>query len=168
MKTQVKKEWAKILLRMKQYDVYVSMRARIALRKAGLLPVDDANEAEKLVKAEMDKVKANKGTVVTEKDIITALNRGDEVSCATSLVDDILITKQKKLQGIDIIRMTCVKYDHVFANDMKDKFVNYDKMLAADKQKKRSGEPDDIGDDDDDDDCDDNDDDDDSYVPMRR
>jgi hypothetical protein len=34
LEEQVKKEWAKLLLRMKQFDVYVSMRARIALRKA--------------------------------------------------------------------------------------------------------------------------------------
>jgi hypothetical protein len=70
--------------------VYVSMRARIALRKAGVLPVDDAKEEDMLVKAEMDKVKGNKGTQVTEDDIIQALDRGDEVSfflCAGTLPD---------------------------------------------------------------------------------
>lgn len=77
-----------MLLRMKQFDVYVSMRARIALRKVGVLPVADANEAERLVKAEMDKIKTSKGTD-------------------------------------DIIRMTCVKYDHAFADDMKTQFAKY-------------------------------------------
>jgi len=115
----VKKEWAKKLLRMKQFDVYLSMRARIALRKVGVLPVDDAREEEMLVKAEMDKVRGNKGTEVTEDDIVEALNRGDE--------------------GIDIIRMTCVEYDHLFAHDIKLKFANYPNMLLAEKKKKQSG-----------------------------
>jgi hypothetical protein len=69
-----------MLLRMKKFDVYVSMRARIALRKVGVLPVADAHEAEILVKAEMDKIRASKGTEVTEDEIMGALNRGDEVS----------------------------------------------------------------------------------------
>jgi hypothetical protein len=43
-----------------QLEVYVSMDARIALRKVGVLPVDDAKEEQILVKAEMDKVRVNK------------------------------------------------------------------------------------------------------------
>ena len=56
------------------------MRCRIALRKAGVLPVDNKIEEEQLVNAEEVKVKANRGTYVTEDDILQALYRGDEVS----------------------------------------------------------------------------------------
>ena len=31
--------------------------------------------------------------------------------------------------------MTCVKYDHVFAQDMKDKYANYDDLKLANKRK---------------------------------
>lgn len=31
--------------------------------------------------------------------------------------------------------MTCVKYDHVFANDIEAKLPNYETMLAASSQK---------------------------------
>lgn len=48
-------QWAKYLLQ----NQYVLLHARIALWKAGLLPVDDADEAERLVKAEMDRVEWN-------------------------------------------------------------------------------------------------------------
>jgi len=34
--------------------------------------------------------------------------------------------------------MTCVKYDHVFANGIAAKFPNYASLLAAAKQKKRN------------------------------
>ena len=37
---------------------------------------------------------------------------------------------------MDIIRMTCVKYDHVFANDIEAKLPNFDTLLAASSQKK--------------------------------
>ena len=52
------------------------MRARIALRKAGVLPVNVAEEWDTLVKNEIVRGR----TQVTEDDIIEALNRGDEVS----------------------------------------------------------------------------------------
>jgi hypothetical protein len=38
--------------------------------------------------------------------------------------------------------MTCVKYDHVFANDMKTRFADYE---LGDKQKKQSGEDEEEG-----------------------
>ncbi|KDR85968.1 hypothetical protein GALMADRAFT_235162 [Galerina marginata CBS 339.88] len=122
----VKKEWAKLILKMKAFDVYVSMRARIALRVASTLPAEDKETEEDLIKAEMQAVKNKKGLPVTEEDVITALSKGDE--------------------GIDIIRMTCVKYDHDFADDMKAKFANYDTLLAANaaasKRKKEEKEKD--------------------------
>ena len=37
---------------------------------------------------------------------------------------------------MDIIRVTCVKYDHVFANDIEAKLPNFDTLLAASSQKK--------------------------------
>jgi len=39
-------------------------------------------------------------------------------------------------QVMDIIRMTCVKYDHVFANDIEAKLPNFETLLAASSQKK--------------------------------
>jgi len=39
-------------------------------------------------------------------------------------------------QAMDIIRMTCVKYDHVFANDIEAKLPNFETLLAASSQKK--------------------------------
>ncbi|KAF8957574.1 hypothetical protein BDZ97DRAFT_1762834 [Flammula alnicola] len=112
----VQREWANLLLTRKKYDVYVSMRARIALRIASIIPIADKEEEEKLIQAEVQAVKDGKGRPVTEGDIISAFSKGDE--------------------AVDIIRMICIKYDHVFADDIKAKFSNYDAMLAAEKKKK--------------------------------
>ena len=35
--------------------------------------------------------------------------------------------------------MTCVKYDHAFANDIKLKFLKYPEMLLAEKKRKELG-----------------------------
>jgi hypothetical protein len=45
-----------------------------------------------------------------------------------------------RLQGVDIIRMKCVKYDHVFANDIVKRYKDYPNMVAAanaEKQKQK-------------------------------
>ena len=76
---KVKSEWAKALLVVKQFDVYVSMRARIALRKHGCIPLEDNKKEGALINKEMDAIKANKGRPVDAADIISALERGDEV-----------------------------------------------------------------------------------------
>jgi len=76
---QVKHDWAKALLGVKKFDVYVSMRARIALRKHGCIPLEDKNKEEALIDEEIDSVKSNKGRLVDTSDIICALDRGDEV-----------------------------------------------------------------------------------------
>ncbi|PPQ75507.1 hypothetical protein CVT26_015839 [Gymnopilus dilepis] len=110
-----KLEWAKLIMKMKAFDVYVGMRARIALRKFKLLPAKNDQDEQKMVNAEIEAIKKGKGRNVTESEIITAFSKGEE--------------------GIDIIRMTCVKYDHVFAQDMKDKYVNYDDLKLANKRK---------------------------------
>ncbi|KAF9525904.1 hypothetical protein CPB83DRAFT_908867 [Crepidotus variabilis] len=100
--SKVQTEWAEFLLKMKLFEVYVSMRARIALRKAGILPIDDKEAEEILVAAEVVAVKNKKPLYeVNAKDIVKAFRRGDE--------------------GVDIIRMTCVKYDHVFVKDIQQR-----------------------------------------------
>lgn len=56
------------------------MRARIALRKAGKLPVDDKETQETMVQEEVNAVKFNRTTLpVTVEDIVEAFVRGDEV-----------------------------------------------------------------------------------------
>lgn len=55
------------------------MRARIALRKAGILPVDDKVKETALVHEEQEKAKSGNGHPVNEKDILEAFRRGDEV-----------------------------------------------------------------------------------------
>lgn len=76
---KVKSEWAKALLVVKQFDIYVSMRARIALRKHGCIPLKDKNKEDALISKEMDAIKAKNGRSVDPGDIISALERGDEV-----------------------------------------------------------------------------------------
>jgi hypothetical protein len=41
-----------------------------------------------------------------------------------------------KKKAIDIIRMRCVQYDHVFANDMRQKLPQYSGRLAAEQAKR--------------------------------
>ena len=74
---------------MKKFDVYVSMRARIALRKAGLIPIYDKKDGEaleaSLIDSEINAVKSGSpGYPVTVNDIINAFIRGDEVELFTS------------------------------------------------------------------------------------
>ncbi len=69
----------------KLHDCYVSMRARIALRIAGKLPVTDkigeakATEEERRVNDEITAVKNHRGLPVSKDDIIEAFCRGEEV-----------------------------------------------------------------------------------------
>ncbi|KAF9481102.1 hypothetical protein BDN70DRAFT_992137 [Pholiota conissans] len=100
----VQREWARRLLKQKSIEVYVSMRARIALRFSSMIPASNKDEEDRLVKREVEAIKANKGRRISEQNIIDAFCRGDE--------------------GIDIILMTCVKYDHVFADDIQTQFAN--------------------------------------------
>lgn len=61
------------------------MRARIALRKAGILPVvgmtgeEKDNEEKYLIETEMLKIRRREGTPVDKDDIITAVCKGEEV-----------------------------------------------------------------------------------------
>ncbi|KAJ3510254.1 hypothetical protein NLJ89_g4786 [Agrocybe chaxingu] len=91
-KPDFKKGWAEQLITAKEQTVYVRMRARIALRKAGAIPLADEKEEARLVEKE-----------------VKAVRRGGKLS--TSLHRD-LFSKSDRTQNIDIIQMTCVKYDH--------------------------------------------------------
>ncbi|KAF8217406.1 hypothetical protein K438DRAFT_1924915 [Mycena galopus ATCC 62051] len=94
--TAVKQQWGKLLIKSKMVEAYIAMRARIALRKAGVAFVrGDANEIR-----EMGEVtrKGGRPLPVEAKDIIDALGRGEEV--------------------IGIIRMECISYNHELVAEM--------------------------------------------------
>ncbi|EDR00627.1 uncharacterized protein LACBIDRAFT_313095 [Laccaria bicolor S238N-H82] len=127
---KAKEAWAELLIKGKAFDVYVAMRARIALRKHNVFPLEPqaledgkpetdeqvAERAKSLEDEEIKAIKRNKGRKVDSGDVIRAFSRGDE--------------------AIDIIRMRCVSYDHVFAQDLQRQFDNYDQLLEREKEKK--------------------------------
>ena len=90
---QAKEAWAELLIKGKAFDVYVAMRARIALRKHNILPLERqeledgkpetdeqvAVRSKLLEDEEMKAIKHNKGLKVEPEDIIRAFSRGDEV-----------------------------------------------------------------------------------------
>ncbi|KAJ3533682.1 hypothetical protein NMY22_g7235 [Coprinellus aureogranulatus] len=100
---KAKESWADELLKWKRNisDYYASMRARIALRKAGLLPVQDNSEFI-LVKQELSRIRAQVGHPIDRDDIIAAFERGDEM--------------------VDIDLLRCVSYDRTLALDIEAKF----------------------------------------------
>ncbi|KAJ3500303.1 hypothetical protein NLJ89_g9860 [Agrocybe chaxingu] len=116
-----KNTWAGHILNKQNY---ARIRARIALRRAGHqvsdeeelnTTIDEDSQSENALEEPVkkaakdnvgDEVSAiinGKGLPVTEQDIIDALSRGDE--------------------GIKIVRMTCILYDHDFAHDIERRFV---------------------------------------------
>lgn len=127
---KAKEAWAELLIKGKAFDVYVAMRARIALRKHNVFPLEPqaledgkpetdeqvAERAKSLEDEEIKAIKRNKGRKVDSGDVIRAFSRGDE--------------------AIDVIRMRCVSYDHVFAQDLQRQFDNYDQLLEREKEKK--------------------------------
>ncbi|KAJ7446573.1 hypothetical protein FB451DRAFT_1375863 [Mycena latifolia] len=108
-KPEVKKRWGELILRSNKWTVYVAMRARIALRKAGL-PMDPEAEAR-----EIQKIRDKKGIPLTPQDIINALSAGYE--------------------AIDIIQMQCVSYDHEFAADMGRRFAKWNRPTTVGTRK---------------------------------
>ena len=44
-----------------------------------------------------------------------------------------------EFQAIDIIRMRCVSYDHIFAQDLQRQFNNYDQLLEREREKAAEG-----------------------------
>lgn len=69
----MKQAWSNLILDTIKHDVYVSMRARIALRKVNINLTDGA------VTKEVGNIKEHKGIPVNVNDIIAAFSRGDEV-----------------------------------------------------------------------------------------
>ncbi|TFK21095.1 hypothetical protein FA15DRAFT_672877 [Coprinopsis marcescibilis] len=120
--------WAQFLMNSSR-ETYMAVRARIALRQSGLIPTDDEAD-QALVAAEVIKIAArpskknkrkwedaNKDLhTVTKSDIIEAFSRGDE--------------------GISVVEMKCVKYDHVFANDMSTRLPDAPALMAEDRRAK--------------------------------
>lgn len=95
----VRQAWGDSILKTKQWDIYVAMRARIALRKVDMpLQVEQVEE-------EIKNIRSNNGRPITVEDIMAALECGEE--------------------AVDIIKMQCVLYDHTFMEDMEMKFQLY-------------------------------------------
>jgi LEA14-like dessication related protein len=70
---KVRNAWGELIRDAKRLDVYVAMRARIALRKAKLpIPVEKVNQ-------EMVKIRNHNGRPVSIEDIVAAFDRGAEV-----------------------------------------------------------------------------------------
>ncbi|KAF8177599.1 hypothetical protein BJ912DRAFT_908633 [Pholiota molesta] len=95
--------WALQILKKREFDGYLVMRARIALRLASVIPMSDKNEELRTIGEEVNLIKNDRGRFLSIDDIIAAFADGDE--------------------KIDIIRVVCVQYDHVFADDMKTRFL---------------------------------------------
>ncbi|PBK74034.1 hypothetical protein ARMSODRAFT_568800 [Armillaria solidipes] len=131
---EVKTQWGKLLLSSKKADVYVAMRARIALRKHGLRIDNDSVDREmeaitktmrkrsvykEMTKDEkreaMNEIKAREPLAITAEEIIDAFCNGDE--------------------HIKILRMECIGYDHAFVKDMQEKLPHWKPKSEATGQK---------------------------------
>lgn len=77
---KVKINWANHLLSKVKWDCYTSMRARIYLRKKGLLASNGKSQTV-AVEQEMNKIRKRQGGKLSAEDVIAALARGDEVWC---------------------------------------------------------------------------------------
>ncbi|KAJ7689956.1 hypothetical protein B0H17DRAFT_599853 [Mycena rosella] len=105
------------IAKAQKWPAYVDMRARIALRKAGLADDPEA------VAREVTKItgKGKKGTPLglTPQDVIDAFSRGEE--------------------ALDIIKMQCVSYDHEFVADMarRHEIWNTPEAVAQRTRKKK-------------------------------
>ncbi|KAF6746321.1 hypothetical protein DFP72DRAFT_923170 [Ephemerocybe angulata] len=117
-RAMVKARWAKLIIEQKAFECYSCMRARIALRKHGLL-VGNEVEVQALVANEVDQIENGEGLELGEEDVIRAFDMGEE--------------------AIDIIRMKCVAYDRIFADSIKEKFKRYPEMKAAQEAKSAMG-----------------------------
>jgi hypothetical protein len=86
----VKGNWAAEVLDEKRSigDSQASQRARIALRKAGLLPQDTLALEKEMVRQELERIKMGGGHPVEHRDIVEAFERGEEVSGSLDRRDD--------------------------------------------------------------------------------
>ncbi|KAJ3510253.1 hypothetical protein NLJ89_g4787 [Agrocybe chaxingu] len=131
-RSEVKREWGDLLMTQVVCKPYLSMRSRIALRKAGLIPLEDKMAEKVLIDKEMLAVKSKGGHPVDADDIIAALERGDEVQVLHHLSP---AAAHIFLQGIDILRMTCVKYDHAFAKELEERLPTLPRLTEEAKKK---------------------------------
>ncbi|KAJ7155083.1 hypothetical protein C8R46DRAFT_1356344 [Mycena filopes] len=99
----VQTKWGNLLLGAKKCHVYIAMRARIALRKAGraFVPGDEVEAREIRMVKTQKKGRALQTLPLTVPDIVAALGRGDET--------------------IDIIRLECVAYDQAFIAELAER-----------------------------------------------
>lgn len=70
---QVKAAWVKQIIGYKEWDVYTKIRARIWLRKNSEALTDEN------IDQEVERIRASKGGVLLEQDVIASLERGEEV-----------------------------------------------------------------------------------------
>ncbi|KAH6897905.1 hypothetical protein BKA70DRAFT_1527902 [Coprinopsis sp. MPI-PUGE-AT-0042] len=103
---KTKKYWAGSLL-WRGSDDCVRLRSRVALRKHGVIQGEDQEKDDKEVEKECEAVKAGGGYPITGQDIIRAFNCGHE------------------RPPIYLTQVTCVGYDHTFADDIKAKWPAY-------------------------------------------
>ncbi|KAJ3542036.1 hypothetical protein NMY22_g3661 [Coprinellus aureogranulatus] len=97
----------------------LSMKVRIALRKAGRLPAGDEATEATLVQEEIERNKEGKGLPVDVGDILEALRSGAE--------------------RIDIVLHKCVGYDHTFARDLAKQYRAWRKEEDARQTKSKAG-----------------------------
>jgi hypothetical protein len=74
---QEQQPWIDTLQTLKT-GVYMMMRVRIALRKKGLIPLEDKKAEEELIEASK---KRQEDFKVTKDDVLNAFYEGHEVSC---------------------------------------------------------------------------------------
>ncbi|KAK0195878.1 hypothetical protein F5146DRAFT_308783 [Armillaria mellea] len=134
---EMRSQWGKLLLSSKKADVYVAMRARIALRKHGLRIDNDSVDREMEVitkkmrkrlvykmmtkdekRKAMNEIKAREPLAITAGEIVDAFCNGDE--------------------HIKILRMECVGYDHAFVKDMQEKLPHWKPKSETTGQKASS------------------------------
>ncbi|KAK7047007.1 hypothetical protein R3P38DRAFT_2608348 [Favolaschia claudopus] len=113
---RVKQQWGSLLKKAKVVEAYVGIRARVALRKAGVR-FTPGDEAEMRERREQVAKRGGRPLPVEAQDIVDALSRGDET--------------------IGIIKMECVSYDHALVEDMEGK---YEEWLADARRSEGEGE----------------------------
>ncbi|KAK7050247.1 hypothetical protein R3P38DRAFT_2862457 [Favolaschia claudopus] len=101
---RVKQQWGSLLKKAKVVDTYVGIRARVALRKAGVR-FTPGDETEMRERGEQVAKKGGRPLPVEAQDIVDALTRGDET--------------------IGIIKMECVSYDHALVEDMEGRYEEW-------------------------------------------
>ncbi|KAH7905456.1 hypothetical protein BJ138DRAFT_1164744 [Hygrophoropsis aurantiaca] len=95
----VKKAWGDRILKTKILAAYLEARARIYLRKSGTPITAGA------VALESQRIKEGRGGEITSDDVINALSSGEE--------------------SIPIVSMTCIDFDHGFADSIARKWNNF-------------------------------------------